>query len=138
MAKNICVVAECNRISHSRGWCKMHYLRLYRTGSVGPAQPYSEIKHQKPLQPVGRVAVLAEAAKIVSQDRNSAYGEPEDNFGRIAALWSAWLGIQITNVDVAALLLLVKVARLQATPNHVDSWVDIAGYAACGAEVANR
>jgi hypothetical protein len=30
----------------------------------------------------------------------------------------------------------LKVARLMHTPGHVDSWVDIAGYAACGADVA--
>jgi hypothetical protein len=36
--------------------------------------------------------------------------------------------------DVAAMLALLKIARLQQSPNHRDSWVDLAGYAACGAE----
>ena len=31
----------------------------------------------------------------------------------------------------------LKVARLMETPKHEDSWVDIAGYGACGAEVAD-
>ena len=30
------------------------------------------------------------------------------------------------------------VARLAASPNHEDSWVDLVGYAACGAELACR
>jgi hypothetical protein len=28
----------------------------------------------------------------------------------------------------------VKLARLSATPDHQDSWVDLAGYAATGSE----
>ena len=28
--------------------------------------------------------------------------------------------------------------RLAASPNHEDSWVDLVGYAACGAELACR
>ena len=31
-----------------------------------------------------------------------------------------------------------KMARLRHDPAHTDSWVDVAGYAACGAEVATR
>jgi hypothetical protein len=31
---------------------------------------------------------------------------------------------------------LLKIARLRANPTHRDSWVDLAGYAACGYEVA--
>jgi hypothetical protein len=34
------------------------------------------------------------------------------------------------------MLALLKIARLKNSPNHRDSWVDIAGYAACGAECA--
>jgi len=56
------------------------------------------------------------------------------NFKRIADLWSAHLATKISTVDVAILLTLVKVARLKNSPDHRDSWVDIAGYAACGAE----
>jgi hypothetical protein len=31
---------------------------------------------------------------------------------------------------------LMKTARLQNMPSHADSWIDKAGYAACGAETA--
>jgi hypothetical protein len=30
----------------------------------------------------------------------------------------------------------LKLARLENQPDHMDSWVDLAGYAACGAEIA--
>lgn len=72
--------------------------------------------------------------------RGNHYGEPADNFRRIATLWNAYLSIRppgpITPTDVAHMMILVKQARLMATPNHPDSWVDMAGYAACGGEIS--
>ena len=83
-----------------------------------------------------RAAVLAEARAAVNGARNDSYDEPESNFERIASLWSAYLGREITPTDVAVMNVLQKVGRLMHTPDHWDSWVDIAGYAACGADVA--
>jgi hypothetical protein len=83
-----------------------------------------------------RVEVLGKAAHIVSQDRNIQYGAPEDSFDRIAAMWCAYLGTDMLMAhDVAAMLALLKIARLATNPRHEDSWVDLAGYAACGASV---
>lgn len=82
-----------------------------------------------------RVKLLREAETIVTKDRNSSYGNPEDNFKQIAQLWSAYKKVQFTSHDVAIMSLLIKVARLHTTPNHRDSAVDIAGYAACLADI---
>lgn len=85
-----------------------------------------------------------DAAKQAVADRGLNYGTPEDNFQRIADLWTAFnnrqngVEIQFDPSDVAIMLALVKIARLANTPAHVDSWVDLAGYAACGAEVAAK
>lgn len=81
-----------------------------------------------------RRTLLDEAAEIVTKDRNTTYGEPEDTFSRIAGLWSSYLRGRnpITATDVANMMILMKVARLSTNPGHRDSWVDIAGYAACG------
>lgn len=76
------------------------------------------------------------ALKIVMKDRNSAYGDPEDNFGDIAAFWSTYLDHPITSYDVAAMMILVKCSRMKTSPFATDHWVDAAGYAACGAEAA--
>lgn len=82
-----------------------------------------------------RGSVLTEANTIVNGARANVYGGPEDNFKRIADLWSAYLnGQAIATTDVANMLALLKIARLKNSPDHRDSWVDIAGYAACGAE----
>ena len=37
---------------------------------------------------------------------------------------------------MAIVMIQVKIARLQESPDHVDSWTDIAGYAALGAQLA--
>lgn len=86
-----------------------------------------------------RAAILNEAMEIVHKDRNSAYGDPEDNFANIAAAWNAYLQAKIKGFivselnshDVAIMMVLMKTARLAVNPNHHDSTVDIAGYAAC-------
>ena len=86
-----------------------------------------------------RQAILNEASKIVHADRQKQYGDPEDNFRNIAASWNSYLGAKfgnhganpISSQDVPLLMILMKTARLATNPNHHDSTVDIAGYAAC-------
>lgn len=86
-------------------------------------------------------ALLDEAKRIVTGARRSDYGNPEDNFACIAALWNTYLHrrfpaqmtvfAKVTAADVANMMILFKTARLAETPDHKDSVVDIAGYAAC-------
>ena len=45
------------------------------------------------------------------------------------------LNQQITPVDVAAMMALLKLARVAEGHGKTDNWVDLAGYAACGAEI---
>jgi hypothetical protein len=92
---------------------------------------------------MNRRETLDAAAKCVLGDRDKSYGGPESSFCLIAEFWNAYLvgaaggKPQIKPADVAAMLALLKIARLSANPSHVDSWVDLAGYAACGAEVSH-
>ena len=83
-----------------------------------------------------RKECLDAASKAVLTDRAREYGHPEDCFALIAALWSRYTGCDISTADVAAMMILLKLARVEGNPRHMDSWVDIAGYAACGAECA--
>ena len=77
---------------------------------------------------------LEEAMKIV-KDRNCQYGSPENNFALIARFWSAYLDTSITSVDVAMMMGLLKIARAKGSGySSMDSFVDLAGYAACGFE----
>ena len=53
----------------------------------------------------------------------------------IAKFWGTYLNQQITPVDVAAMMALLKLARVAEGHAKEDNWVDLAGYAACGAEI---
>lgn len=85
---------------------------------------------------MNRTELLNKALEIVNGARQENYGSPEQNFARIAAFWTLYLQRHITSADVAIMMVLMKTARLQNNIKHEDSWVDIAGYAANGVEVA--
>jgi uncharacterized protein DUF6378 len=86
-----------------------------------------------------REGVLYEAAGLITGDRNKTYGSPTQNFQDTATIWTAALrhklkdGIELDAIDVAKLMIGLKLARMAAQPNR-DNWVDIAGYAGCGYE----
>ena len=83
-----------------------------------------------------REDVLREAERCVCGQREQDYGSPEDNFGTIARLWTVYTGRTITPVDVAMMMALLKIARIGKGKTK-DSFVDLAGYAACGGELAS-
>ena len=96
-----------------------------------------------------RAEVLAEAEKCVCGKREQDYGTPEDNFTTIGLMWAVYLRAahpELTKVlpingieakDVAIMMSLLKVARI-ATGSSPDSFVDLAGYAACAGEIATQ
>lgn len=85
---------------------------------------------------MNRTEVLETANDYITRDRAATHGNAEDSFSAIAALWSADLGIDLTALDVARLMVLFKMARAQENPAHADNWIDAAGYAALAAEIA--
>lgn len=78
---------------------------------------------------------LLDTAKDVTTQRQLAYGPPEQNLQNIATMWSAILDQNITALTVARMMIAVKVARMNGQEDHLDSWVDVAGYAAIAAEL---
>lgn len=84
-----------------------------------------------------RSRMLHEAEKLVNGDRNNQYGPPDQDFQRTADLWTIYLdGRRIIEAhDVAVMMALLKISRLSWKPNHPDSWIDLAGYAACGYDI---
>nr|WP_309504314.1 DUF6378 domain-containing protein [uncultured Roseovarius sp.] len=85
-----------------------------------------------------REEILTTAAQAVTVDRAATYGAAERSFALIATYWGAHLDTEVTAADVAAMMTLLKLARLKGNPGHADSWVDVAGYAACGGEIATE
>jgi hypothetical protein len=85
-----------------------------------------------------RGEVLDKAKVTVSGDREQDYGSPEKNFERIAGMWSAYLGLKVEQKDVAAMMALLKIARIASGHAKDDNWIDLAGYAACGGEIESE
>jgi hypothetical protein len=85
-----------------------------------------------------RKSILAEAEKCVCTDREQQYGAIENNFALIARLWREYLDTDkpITAHDVAMMMALLKIARIATGTFKEDSYVDLAGYAACAGEIA--
>ena len=90
-----------------------------------------------------RAETLDLAKKYVTKDRQADHGKPEDTFGLIADLWNDYLALTVGAMraiqphDVAVMMALLKIARIRENPNNADNWVDMAGYAACGAELSH-
>ena len=95
-----------------------------------------------------RSEILEAAKRCVCGDREQDYGSPENNFKTIASLWNSYLcgaGILengnpevwkgLKPKDVAAMLAMLKIARIASGNAKEDNWIDLAGYAACGGEI---
>lgn len=112
-------------------------------------------------EPSTRADILDQAKKCVCGQREQDYGSPESNFQLIADLWNDYLGNnlskekrdfekelgithnhkessvpwEISAMDVSMMMALLKIARIRNGGGSGDSFVDLAGYAACGGEI---
>lgn len=80
--------------------------------------------------------VIEEANEIINGERREQYGDPVVCFGGIARMWSAYLGHEVTPIDVAQLMILLKVHRNREIWKR-DSVVDVIGYAALAERLHN-
>lgn len=111
----------------------------YKDGKEEQYETDTEPKEATPAEK--RKRVLDEAVEAVCRDRCEMYGEVEDNFGVIAEMWNTYLNaglpegackIDLGAKQVAEMMILFKVGRAAtAMEDHRDTYVDIAGYAAC-------
>lgn len=87
-----------------------------------------------------REEILEAATLAVTKERNNTYGPPTQDFDRTAKILTAlgfrFNGDPIQPHHVAIIQIAVKLSRITWSPEHMDSWVDAAGYAACGWECA--
>jgi hypothetical protein len=86
-------------------------------------------------------SILDEAIRITSGSRRRDYDSATPNHERIAGAWNWYLKARKTSnadvsaLDVSAMMILLKLARACHTPTR-DSFVDVAGYARCCAQIA--
>lgn len=145
-ALKICAYSGCNECpyyKHDNCGQKMHddaHALISDLLADKKTDPESNQDPEAPAEPWTREKILAEAQKCVCGQREQDYGTPEQSFETIGRLWGAFLfGDRfITPHTVAVMMALMKIARIGANPGHMDSWVDLAGYAACGGEIAGK
>lgn len=137
-----------NKAAQSEGarYCSCNPSTYTRPGEHAYGCPYwTEHAYGRPVVAGGqptRSAILEEADEAINGDRNSAYGDPSQDFERTASMWTA-MGLrfgpehaEVERHHVAMAMVALKLSRLAWNPSKRDSWVDIAGYAGCGAEAA--
>lgn len=89
-----------------------------------------------------RGKILDDAKAIINGERQNMYGDPEDNFAAIADFWTVY---QVHSKrkhspahDAAMKMALMKVARICTGTGGRDSYVDLCGYTALAADIAER
>jgi hypothetical protein len=93
--------------------------------------------------------ILDDAKKIVTGDRRKQYGRIRPNMDLIAKWWAEYLNTRIaeqtperpfsmSGADVAAMMILLKIAVHTTGTGSRNIWVDIAGYAQLAAICAGE
>lgn len=84
-----------------------------------------------------RLSSFNDAITKVNDQRGNVYGHPSIDFGRADRLKAVIAECQNPLARHALEMIAVKIARLIQTPTHLDSWIDIAGYARTGVMVTD-
>lgn len=81
-----------------------------------------------------REGILTKAIELTMGERDDSYGDPRVSMSRLAALWSAYLGVEVTATDAAVCMALLKISRIPSSYGHMDSYVDGSAYLAIAGE----
>lgn len=135
------VSKERDELKRSYAELRAAYIELAKERDALQAE-LDRLTNPGPEEAPTRSDILDMAKRCVVGDREQDYGSPEQNFERIAEMWEVYLVGKCTSADVciqpedvAAMLALLKIARIASGHAKADNWVDLAGYAACGGEI---
>jgi hypothetical protein len=81
--------------------------------------------------------VLLSATDIIG-DRGRVYGHPRINQTRIALRLQQMLETPISDYQACLAMVEVKLARIQESPDHIDSFVDACAYIALACELSTE
>ena len=157
-ASGFCVGISCSECPiNGRGNCSTwvnsnpyEAARLMGYEVVEENQPEPEAKadHER-ANAMKREEILQKAKECVCGQRGQDYGKAENNFETIGLMWGVYLNAAhpeytktfpinlIKAKDVAVMMALLKIARIATGTGTEDSFIDLAGYAACGGEIAS-
>lgn len=89
--------------------------------------------------------IARRAADLVAGDRAQMYGDPTENYRKVAAVWNGILDAAgmtpakpIDAMTAATMMEGLKIARRYLGPYERDSFVDSCGYAAVAGEIAAK
>ena len=127
----------CNR------YCQEYPVEAYEKMGVILSDKENDEK-----QFLNRKEILEEAANLITGERETEYGRPEENFHNICEFWrlylyaiNPWLKdekercFKLDEKDVAIMMALLKIAR-QVRGGTNDTYADLAGYAALAGELS--
>lgn len=119
--RDVSAIVNCDAMYMLRGWESSRGARAERALAewIG-----LEVLEERPED------ILDEAARVTRGDRQAAYGPPDQDFRRTAAMWSALKGVAFSARDVAMFMIALKLSR-EIHQKKRDNAVDIAGYARC-------
>jgi len=78
--------------------------------------------------------ILEKAIDLITNDRADRYGPIRDNIFGVVSAYKALTKQDIAAKDIMLIMILIKLSR-QNYSHKDDNLVDIAGYAALGAEI---
>jgi hypothetical protein len=93
---------------------------------------------RRKVEPIQSESILDIAKRLVTGDRQNQYGPPDQDFTRTAGMMNALFadllkeGHKFESFHIAQMMILIKLSR-QLHQRKEDNWIDIAGYAYCGA-----
>ena len=157
-ATDNCIDCALEKHANEQGETCGHYTachpdeaaRLMGYEIIEDDQPEQEAKadHERANR-VKREEILQKAKECVCGQRGQDYGKAENNFETIGLMWGVYLNAAhpeytknfpinlIKAQDVAVMMALLKIARIATGTGTEDSFIDLAGYAACGGEIAS-
>lgn len=90
---------------------------------------------------MNRAQYLHRTEQTICRDRQDIHGNPESTHELISEYWSTYLTeeckleVALSAADVAIMMTLFKIARMQVNPKHQDNIVDALGYMAIAGEI---
>jgi len=112
-------------------------LNRFQRGSAYRLSQRPRIQPSRILARMIASEILLSATDTIRQ-RGLTYGHPADNLQHTAMLLSAYLQTPIHDYQVAGIMVLVKLARTNESAQQLDTWVDMASYAAIGGQLATE